>query len=118
MLRYQYFTIGRLWIGEYGSSEDPEQYAWLKAYSPLHNIKPGVHYPPTLITTGSHDDRVVPAHAYKFAAAMQAAQGSDAPILLHVETRVGHGIGKPLAFILDSVADQFTFFARQFGVEF
>ncbi len=118
MLRYQHFTIGRLWIGEYGSAdENAEQFAWIKAYSPLHNVVPGRQYPPTLITTGTHDDRVVPAHAYKFAAALQAAQGSDAPVLLHVESRVGHGIGKPLAFILDSVADQYTFFAQQFGLE-
>jgi len=119
MLRYQHFTIGRLWIGEYGSAdENAEQFAWLRAYSPLHNVQTGRKYPPTLITTGTHDDRVVPAHAYKFAAAMQAAQGGDAPVLLHVESRVGHGIGKPLAFILDSVADQYTFFAQQFGLEF
>ena len=118
MLRYQHFTIGRLWVGEYGSAEVAEQFPWIRAYSPLHNITPGAKYPATLVTTGTHDDRVVPAHAYKFAAAMQAAQGGDAPVLLHVETRVGHGIGKPLAFILDSVADQYTFFAQQFGMEF
>lgn len=119
MLRYHHFTIGRLWIGEYGSAdENAEQFGWLRAYSPLHNVKPGTKYPPTLVTTGTHDDRVVPAHAYKFAATLQAAQGGDAPILLHVESRVGHGVGKPLAFILDSVADEYTFFAQQFGLEF
>lgn len=118
MLRYQHFTIGRLWIGEYGSAENAEQFPWLRAYSPLHNIQSGTNYPATLVTTGTHDDRVVPAHAYKFAAALQAAQGGDAPVLLHVETRVGHGIGKPLAFILDAVADQYVFFAQQFGMEF
>lgn len=118
MLRYQHFTIGRLWVGEYGSADNAEQFPWLRAYSPLHNVTQGAKYPATLVTTGTHDDRVVPAHAYKFAAAMQAAQGGDAPVLLHVETRVGHGVGKPLAFILDSVADQYTFFAQQFGMEF
>lgn len=118
MLRYHHFTIGRLWIGEYGSADNPEQFPYIHAYSPLQNVKAGTAYPATLVTTGTHDDRVVPAHAYKFAASMQAAQVGPAPILLHVETRVGHGIGKPFSFILDAVASEYTFFAQQFGMEF
>ena len=116
MLRFQYFTIARFWTAEYGSSEDPAQFPYIYEYSPLHAIKPGTIYPPTLILTGANDNRVVPAHAYKFAAALQAAQAGDSPILLHVEMRAGHGVGKPLSLSLDEFADQLAFFMRAFGM--
>ena len=109
MLRYHKFTIGWAWASDYGTSENEAQFATLRKYSPVHNTQPGMHYPPTLITTGDHDDRVVPAHSYKFAAAMQRAQGGEAPILIRIETRGGHGGGKPTGMILDSYADQWAF---------
>lgn len=117
MLRFQHFTIARFWTAEYGASEDPDQFPYIYQYSPLHNIKAGTSYPPTLITTGANDNRVVPAHAYKFAAAMQAAQGGDAPILLHVEMRAGHGVGKPLSLMLDQFTDEVVFFMQAFGMK-
>ncbi len=95
MLRFHKFTIGWAWSSDFGDPDDAEQYRWLRAYSPLHNIREGVRYPATLLITGDHDDRVVPAHSFKFAAALQRAQGGDAPILLSVETSAGHGAGKP-----------------------
>ena len=95
MLRFHKFTIGWAWTDDYGSSDDPEQFKSLFAYSPLHNIKPGTCYPPTLITTADHDDRVVPGHSFKFAAALQAAQACDNPVLIRIETKAGHGAGKP-----------------------
>ncbi len=109
MLRYHKFTIGWAWASDYGTADDEAQFATLRKYSPVHNTQPGMHYPPTLITTGDHDDRVVPAHSYKFAAAMQRAQGGEAPILIRIETRGGHGGGKPTSMILDSYADQWAF---------
>ncbi|HEX5051588.1 MAG TPA: prolyl oligopeptidase family serine peptidase [Planctomycetota bacterium] len=115
MLRYHKFTIGAAWAPEYGTSDDPEQFAWLYAYSPLHNTKPGTHYPPTLIMTGDHDDRVLPGHSYKFAAALQHAQGGDAPILLRVETSAGHGAGKPTTKLIDEAADRWAFLAAVLG---
>src|SRR4029079_15513205 len=95
MLRFNEFTIGWAWTSDYGSPHGPKQFAVLRSYSPLHNIKPGTHYPPTLITTADHDDRVVPGHSFKFAATMQAAQAGSAPILIRIETKAGHGAGKP-----------------------
>jgi prolyl oligopeptidase len=112
MLRYHKFTIGWAWVNEYGSSDDPEQFKNLLGYSPLHNIKPGVKYPATLITTGDHDDRVVPGHSYKFAAALQAAQAGDAPVLIRIETRAGHGSGKPTAKLIEEAADVLAFLTR------
>jgi len=109
MFRYHRFTVGWLWRTEYGDPEDPEQYRWLRGYSPLHNVRPA-SYPPTMLTTGDHDDRVVPAHSYKFAAALQAAQRADAPILLRVETEGGHGGGKPTAKAIAEAADRLTFY--------
>src|SRR6185436_7704849 len=94
MLRYDKFTIGAAWAPEYGRSSDAKQFKWLYQYSPLHNLTPGIKYPPTLILTGDHDDRVMPAHSFKFAAALQAAQAGDAPSLIRIETRAGHGAGK------------------------
>ena len=117
MLRYHLFTIGRFWAGDYGTVEDPEEFAALYAYSPVHNAAPGVAYPATMITTGDHDDRVVPAHSFKFAAALQAAQAGTAPILIRVETRAGHGAGKPTQMRIDEKADTYSFLFRALNME-
>jgi prolyl oligopeptidase len=109
MLRYQDFTIGSAWISDYGSSDNPEDFKYLIKYSPLHNIHPGTCYPPTLITTADHDDRVVPGHSFKFAATLQAAQSCDSPILIRVDTKAGHGGGKPIAKIIEERTDQLAF---------
>lgn len=109
MLRFHKFTIGWAWVNEYGSSDDAELFPVLKAYSPLHNIRPGVKYPPTIIITADHDDRVVPAHSFKFAAALQAAQAGDAPILIRIETSAGHGAGTPTTKQIEEVADTYSF---------
>jgi len=114
MLRYHRFTVGWLWRTEYGDPDDPGQYRWLRGYSPLHNVRPS-SYPPTMLTTGDHDDRVVPAHSYKFAAALQAAQRADAPILLRVETGAGHGGGKPTAKAIAETADRLAFYEYALG---
>ncbi len=116
MLRYHLFTIGWAWAGDYGTADDQGEFRALHAYSPLHNVRAGTRYPPTLLSTGDHDDRVVPAHSYKFAAALQAAQAGDAPILLRTETRAGHGGGKPIALQVDDAADHWAFLARVFGL--
>jgi prolyl oligopeptidase len=112
MLRFQKFTIGWAWMSDYGSSDHPEEFRALYAYSPLHNLKPGTAYPPTLITTADHDDRVVPAHSFKFAAALQAAQSGPAPVLIRIETKAGHGAGKPTSKIIDEIADTWGFLVR------
>jgi prolyl oligopeptidase len=117
MLRFHKFTIGWAWVDDYGSSEDKEQFEALVAYSPLHNIKPGTGYPPTLITTADHDDRVVPAHSFKFAAALQAAQSCDNPVLIRIETRAGHGAGKPTTKIIEEAADKWAFLVEVLGLE-
>jgi prolyl oligopeptidase len=117
MLRYHKFTIGWAWVPEYGSSEDPEQFEYLIEYSPLHNLVPGVSYPPTLITTADTDDRVVPAHSYKFAAALQKAQGGEAPTLLRVETKAGHGGGKPTSKEIEAAADIWAFLVEELEME-
>ena len=109
MLRYHKFTIGWGWVVEYGSSDNPEQFEYIYKYSPLHNIKEGVEYPATLITTGDHDDRVVPAHSFKFAAQMQYAQAGDAPILIRIETKAGHGAGKPTSKRIEEATDSYAF---------
>jgi prolyl oligopeptidase len=116
MLRFQNFTIGWAWASEYGSSDKPEDFKWLRAYSPLHNVKPGTKFPPTLITTGDHDDRVFPAHSFKFAAAMQNAQASTAPVLIRIETRTGHGQGRPTTKQIELAADQLAFFVKQLNM--
>jgi prolyl oligopeptidase len=113
MLRYHKFTVGRFWIPEYGSAEaSRREFDWLYAYSPLHNVKPGVNYPPVFILSADTDDRVVPAHAKKFVATLQAASPGRNPILLHVETKAGHGGGKPLDKIIDEQADIFAFLCK------
>lgn len=112
MLRYHRFTIGWAWASDYGRADDPMAFPYLRAYSPLHNLRVGACYPPTLVTTGQHDDRVVPAHSFKFAAALQAAQGCANPCLIRVETRGGHGAGKPTALQIEELADQWAFLVR------
>jgi prolyl oligopeptidase len=117
MLRYHRFRLARLWVSEYGSSEDPQQFSWLYAYSPYHRVQEGRDYPAVLLLTGESDSRVDPMHARKMAARLQQAQASDKPILLRVETRSGHGAGKPLAKILDEATDTWTFLFDQLEVE-
>lgn len=116
MLRYHHFRIARLWIPEYGSPEDPEEFAWLYAYSPYHRVRDGERYPAVLLTTGASDSRVDPMHARKMAARLQEATSSELPILLRVETRAGHGAGKPLAKVLEEATDMWTFLFDQLGV--
>ena len=116
MLRFHKFTIGWAWTSDYGSSENPEEFKALYAYSPLHRIKPGTYYPATLITTGDHDDRVVPAHSFKFAATLQAAQTSLRPVLIRIETKAGHGAGKPTAKLIEEAADKWAFLVRELGM--
>ncbi|MBN1285046.1 MAG: S9 family peptidase [Anaerolineae bacterium] len=111
MLRFHKFTIGWAWVSDYGSSDDPRQFESLYAYSPLHNIKPGVHYPATLVTTADHDDRVVPGHSFKFAAALQAAQAGDAPVLIRIEMKAGHGMGTPTSKRIEEASDNLAFLA-------
>jgi prolyl oligopeptidase len=113
MLRFQKFTIGWAWTSDYGSSDDPAQYKVLRAYSPLQNIKRGTCYPPTLAFTADHDDRVVPGHTFKFVATMQAAQACPNPILVRIETKAGHGAGKPTTKQIDEAADRFAFLVRE-----
>jgi prolyl oligopeptidase len=109
MLRFHKFTIGWAWVSDYGSPDNPEEFKTLLNYSPYHNIKSGTHYPPTIITTGDHDDRVFPAHSYKFAAALQAAQASTAPILIRIDTKAGHGVGKPTQKLIQEFSDLWAF---------
>jgi prolyl oligopeptidase len=116
MLRFHKFTIGWGWVSEYGSADDPAMFPTLRAYSPLHNIKPGVCYPPTLIMTADHDDRVVPAHSFKYAATLQEAQGCANPILIRIETRAGHGAGRPTAKLIGAAADRFAFLTWALGM--
>ena len=117
MLRFHEFTIGKAWVSDYGNPEVREDFEVLLKYSPLHNIKPGTHYPATMITTGDHDDRVVPAHSFKFAAALQAAQGGPKPILIRIETSGGHGAGKPQDKVIQERADQWAFLAHELKMD-
>ncbi len=116
MLRFHKFTIGWAWISDYGSPENPEEFKALYAYSPLHNIKKGIKYPAVLITTADHDDRVVPAHSFKYAATLQEAQAGDAPILIRIETRAGHGAGKPTSKAIEEQADVYAFLVKNLGI--
>ena len=112
MLRFHKFTIGWAWTSDYGSSDNPEEFKALVKYSPLHNLKKGTCYPATMITTADHDDRVVPAHSFKFAAAAQADQAGAAPILIRIDTKAGHGAGKPTTKQIEEVADRWGFLSR------
>ena len=116
MLRFNQFTVGWGWTSDYGSPENADEFHALRAYSPLQNVRPGTKYPPTLILTGDHDDRVVPAHSFKFAATMQAAQAGEAPVLIRIETRAGHGAGKPTSKSIDEAADKWAFLAKALGM--
>jgi prolyl oligopeptidase len=109
MLRYHQFTIGWAWVSEFGSSENAAEFETLRAYSPLHNLRPGTRYPATLIMTADHDDRVVPAHSFKFAAELQRCQAGAAPTLIRIETRAGHGAGTPTTKLIESSADYLAF---------
>jgi prolyl oligopeptidase len=112
MLRFHKFTIGWAWASDYGSSDNPEEFKALVKYSPLHNIKAGTCYPATLITTADHDDRVVPAHSFKFGATLQAAQAGGNPVIIRIDTKAGHGAGKPTAKQIDEVTDRWGFLTR------
>lgn len=115
MLRFHKFTIGWAWVSDYGSPDDPEAFKWIYAYSPLHNIRRGAKYPAVLAVTADHDDRVVPAHSFKYTAALQAAQGGDAPILIRIETKAGHGAGKPTTKQIEETADIQAFLLKALG---
>lgn len=117
MLRFHKFTIGWAWCSDYGSPDNPEEFNALYAYSPLHNLKPGTKYPATMIITADHDDRVVPAHSFKFAAALQAADGGQNPLLIRIETKAGHGAGKPTAKVIEEIADKWAFLVKVLGME-
>ncbi|HYE19839.1 MAG TPA: prolyl oligopeptidase family serine peptidase [Tepidisphaeraceae bacterium] len=116
MLRFHKFTIGWGWTSDYGSSDNADEFKALYAYSPYHNLKPGTKYPATLVTTGDHDDRVVPAHSFKFAARLQECQAGEKPTLIRIETRAGHGAGKPLAKAIEERADIWAFLTRELGM--
>ena len=117
MLRFQKFTIGWAWTSDYGSADKPDDFSFLYAYSPLHHIAKGCCYPATMITTADHDDRVVPAHSFKFAATLQAAQGCDKPTLIRIETKAGHGAGKPTTKIIEETADRWAFLVKELGMK-
>ena len=116
MLRFNKFTIGWAWESDYGSPQEEAEFKALYAYSPLHNLEPGTSYPSTMITTADHDDRVVPAHSFKFAAALQAAHTGNNPVLIRVETKAGHGAGKPTAKQIEEATDKWVFLAHELGV--
>jgi len=118
MLRYHHFRIAKLWVPEYGSADDAHQFPWLYAYSPYHRVRDGVSYPAVLLTTAESDSRVDPMHALKMAARLQAASDSDRPVLLRVESKAGHGAGKPLSKTIDEQSDIWCFLFWQLGVEF
>jgi prolyl oligopeptidase len=116
MLRFHKFTIGWAWVSDYGSSDDAAQFQALKAYSPLHTVRAGKTYPPILVTTGDHDDRVVPAHSFKYTAQLQATNTGPAPKLIRIETDAGHGAGKPTSKLIEERADALAFIAHAFGM--
>lgn len=118
MLRFHLFTIGWAWVVEYGSSANEKDFAYLYRYSPLHNLKKGVQYPATLITTADHDDRVVPAHSFKFAATLQEMNGGTHPTLIRIDTKAGHGAGKPTAKVIEEAADIWSFVMDQLGMDY
>ena len=118
MLRYHKFTIGWGWAVEYGTSEDEEQFGYIYKYSPLHNLREGEKYPATLVMTADHDDRVVPAHSFKFAAQLQHCQGGDAPVLIRIESKAGHGAGKPTSKRIDEATDMYAFLFQNIGVPY
>ncbi|MES1242099.1 MAG: prolyl oligopeptidase family serine peptidase [Acidobacteriota bacterium] len=116
MLRFQLFTVGRFWVDDYGSSDDPDQFKTLYGYSPYHNLKPGTKYPATLVTTADTDDRVVPGHSFKFAARLQESQAGDAPVLIRIESRAGHGGSTPTSKLIEKSVDELAFLVRNLGM--
>lgn len=117
MLRYQYFTIGWAWATDYGrSDESKEMFEYLLSYSPLHNVKEGVEYPATLAITADHDDRVVPAHTFKFMSELQSKQSGNNPVLVRIETQAGHGAGKPTSKMIEETADMYGFIMYHLGM--
>ena len=116
MLRFHKFTRGWAWTSDYGSPDDPAEFRALLAYSPYHNLQPGVAYPATLVTTGDHDDRVVPAHSFKFAARLQEFHRGPHPVLIRIETKAGHGAGKPTAKLIEEAADKYAFLTRELSL--
>jgi prolyl oligopeptidase len=119
MLRFHQFTAGRFWVDDYGSADDPEEFKALYAYSPYHAVlRNGKRiYPATLVTTADTDDRVVPGHSFKFAAALQEMQAGPAPVLIRIETRAGHGAGKPTAKLIEEVADEWAFLVKNLAMK-
>ncbi len=117
MLRFHKFTRGWAWTSDYGSPDDATEFKALFAYSPYHNLKPGTRYPATMVTTADHDDRVVPAHSFKFAARLQECQAGSAPTLIRIETKAGHGAGKPTGKLIEEAADKFAFLVRELGMK-
>lgn len=117
MLRFTKFTIGWAWTSDYGSPDKEDEFKALYAYSPYHNIKPGTKYPATMVTTADHDDRVFPAHSFKYAAALQAAQAGDAPTIIRIETKAGHGAGKPTAKVIEEQSDIYGFLIKNLGMK-
>jgi prolyl oligopeptidase len=117
MLRFHKFTAGRYWVDDFGCADHADEFPALYAYSPYHNIKPGTCYPPTMVTTADTDDRVVPGHSFKFAAALQAAQECQNPILIRIETKAGHGAGKPTTKIIEELTDQWAFLVKTLEFE-
>jgi prolyl oligopeptidase len=119
MLRYHKFTIGWNWASDYGTSEDSkEMFEYLRSYSPLHNLKMATNYPATLITTADHDDRVVPAHSFKFAATLQECNAGITPTLIRIDNKAGHGAGKPTSKMLEEYADIYSFVMYNLGIRF
>jgi len=117
MLRYHKFTIGRYWATDYGTSEDNEEmFKYLLGYSPVHTVKADVEYPAIMVTTGDHDDRVVPAHSFKYAATLQNKYKGNNPVLIRIETDAGHGAGKPTEKIIEEYSDIYSFMFYNLGV--
>lgn len=117
MLRFHKFTAGRFWVDDYGSADNPDEFKALMAYSPYHSLKPDTKYPATLVTTADTDDRVVPGHSFKFAARLQEYQAGTLPVLIRVETRAGHGAGKPTAKVIEEAADQIAFLVKSLNMQ-
>ena len=118
MLRYHKFTIGWNWAPDYGTSEDSkEMFEYLLGYSPLHNLRPGTAYPATMVTTADHDDRVVPAHSFKFAARLQECHNGKTPVIIRIDSKAGHGSGKPLAKVIEEQADIYGFIMHNLGMK-
>ena len=118
MLRFHKFTAGRFWVDDFGNAEEnAEEFEAIYKYSPYHNLKKGTEYPATMVTTADTDDRVVPGHSFKFAARLQAAQSGTNPTLIRIETKAGHGAGKPTAKIIEEVADLWAFLVKNLDFE-